>query len=63
MTEHKLLAEVLRECAELRKMNEDHLLAGGVRDYAEYRHVAGVIRGLTLAENAVKDLVHKMEQN
>jgi hypothetical protein len=34
----------------------DFLINGGVKDYAEYREVAGRIRGLRLAIQATKDL-------
>jgi len=37
------------------------LAGGGAKDFAEYRHVCGVIRGLTHAEQLVKDLVQKLE--
>jgi hypothetical protein len=34
---------------------------GGAKDFADYRHVCGVIRGLTHAEQIVKDLVQRLE--
>ena len=34
----------------------DFLINGGAKDYAEYREVAGRVRGLRLAIQATKDL-------
>ena len=50
--------------SEIDKLRGDQitfLAGGGAKDFAEYRHVCGVIRGLTHAEQLVKDLVQKME--
>jgi len=50
--------------SEINKLRGDQvsfLAGGGAKDFAEYRHVCGVIRGLTHAEQLVKDLVQKME--
>jgi hypothetical protein len=52
---------VLREIDKLRTDQANHLVGGGAKDFAEYRHVCGVIRGLSHAEQIVKDLVQKME--
>jgi len=50
-----------REIDKLRGDQVSFLAGGGAKDFAEYRHVCGVIRGLTHAEQLVKDLVQKME--
>jgi hypothetical protein len=63
MRDYKTLAHVVRELQEIRAAQEDHITSGRAADYAEYRHVCGVIRGLTLAENTVNDLVQKMEKS
>jgi hypothetical protein len=52
---------ILREIDKLRTDQSVFLNGGGAKDFAEYRHVCGVIRGLTHAEQLVKDLVQKME--
>jgi hypothetical protein len=52
---------ILREIDKLRGDQAVFLNNGGAKDFAEYRHVCGVIRGLTHAEQLVKDLVQKME--
>jgi hypothetical protein len=51
--------------SEIDKLRSDQiafLATGRANDYAEYRHVCGVIRGLTHAESIVKDLVQKLEK-
>jgi len=49
------------EIDKLRSDQVSHLAQGGAKTFDEYRHVCGVIRGLTHAETLVKDLVQKME--
>jgi hypothetical protein len=49
------------EIDKLRRDQVSFLAGGGAKDFAEYRHVCGVIRGLTHAEQLVKDLVQKLE--
>lgn len=63
MRDYQILAQTVRELKELRVAQEDHLTSGRAADHAEYRHVCGVIRGLTLAENIVNDLVQKLEKS
>jgi len=50
-----------KEIDKLRSDQTTFLAGGGAKDFAEYRHVCGVIRGLTHAEQLVKDLVQKLE--
>ena len=50
-----------KEIDKLRGDQVTFLAGGGAKDFAEYRHVCGVIRGLTHAEQLVKDLVQKLE--
>jgi ribosomal protein L17 len=63
MRDYQTLAHIVRELQEIRAAQEDHITSGRAADHAEYRHVCGVIRGLTLAENIVNDLVQKMEKS
>ena len=56
-----MLAYLAKEIDKLRSDQETHLAGGGAKSFDEYRHVCGVIRGLTHAEIIVKDLVQKME--
>jgi hypothetical protein len=57
----KVLNYLAQEIQKLRNDQAVFLNGGGAKDFAEYRHVCGVIRGLTHAETIVKDLVQKME--
>jgi len=50
-----------KEIDKLRGDQVTFLAGGGAKDFAEYRHVCGVIRGLTHAEQLVIDLVQKLE--
>ena len=52
---------LLKEIDKLREDQAIFLKGGGAKDFAEYRHVCGVIRGLTHADQIVKDLAKKLE--
>jgi hypothetical protein len=57
------LQHIVREITEIKRSYEQAVLEGKAEDFADYRHLAGVIRGLTQAEYIVKDLVQKLEQS
>ena len=59
--DNKVLAHIISEIDKLRNDQAVFLNGGGAKDFAEYRHVCGVIRGLTHAEQLVRNLVQKME--
>ena len=59
--DHKVLTHIISEIGKLRDDQAVFLNGGGAKDFAEYRHVCGVIRGLTHAEQLVKDLAKKLE--
>lgn len=63
MNELKVLAHVAKLITETRADQEGFLATGRAADYAEYRHVCGIIRGLNSAEQIIKDLVQRLEQN
>ena len=63
MDSHRVLAHVAREIDKLRGDQINFIVAGSVKDFAEYRHLCGVIRGLTLTETFVNDLVQRMENS
>lgn len=63
MDSHKLLAHIAREIDKLRHDNIAFVGAGRAINHDEYRHVCGIIRGLTLAESVINDLVQRMEQH
>lgn len=53
----KTVFDVLNEkISELKGSSEDFLKSGGAKDFAEYREVCGVIRGLNAALREVSDL-------
>ena len=52
---------IISEIDKLRGDQAVFLNGGGAKDFAEYRHICGVIRGLTHAEQLVRNLVQKME--
>lgn len=54
---------LLKQLAEDRQHNEAALLRGAAQDFAGYRHLTGVIQGLTRAENIAKDLVQRLERD
>lgn len=50
----------------LKEQEDSHIqaLAGGaVHDYAAYRELCGVIRGLQTAQREIADLVRKLKDN
>jgi hypothetical protein len=50
--------------SELERLRQDQiafLAGGGAKDFAEYRHICGIIRGLTHADEYVKDLVQRID--
>lgn len=50
--------------SELDKLKQDQtqfLAGGGAKDFAEYRHICGIIRGLNHADELVKDLVLRID--
>jgi len=52
--------------SELDKLKQDQinfLANGGAKDFAEYRHICGIIRGLGHADEIVKDLVLRIDIN
>lgn len=63
MNEVKVLAHAAKLIIETRTDQESFLATGRAADYAEYRHVCGVIRGLNTAEQIIKDLVQRLERD
>ena len=61
MNELKVLAHVAKEIDKMRADNIAFLGAGRAINFDEYRNVCGIIRGLSLAESIINDLVQRME--
>lgn len=54
---------LLSKNAEERTAQVDFLVTGKAKDYAEYKHICGVIRGLDLADVHLIDLAERMEKS
>ena len=63
MDTNRVLSYLAKEIEQLRTDQAIFIASGRANDFAEYRHVCGVIRGLTHAETIVKDLVQKLEKD
>ena len=61
MDNGQVLNYLVREIDKLRDDNAAFLGAGRAINFDEYRHVCGIIRGLTFAETLIKDLAQRME--
>jgi hypothetical protein len=62
MDNHRVLAFITREIDKLRAEQALFLSTGRAGDFSEYRHICGIIRGLSHAETIVNDLVQRMEK-
>lgn len=62
-SELHVLAHVQRELRKLADENTAFLAASRADSYDEYKKVCGVIRGLSLADSIINDLVQKMESS
>ena len=63
MNDYKLLAVVAKEIEKMRQEQIAFVAASRADTFDEYKKVCGVIRGLSLAENIINDLVQKMEKS
>jgi hypothetical protein len=63
MDTNRVLGHVAKEIDKLRTDQQTFLNGGGAKSFDEYRHVCGVIRGLTHAESIIKDLVQRSEMS
>ena len=62
MGELKILAVVQKELAKLRDEQISFIAASRADTYDEYKKICGVIRGLSLADNIINDLVQRLEK-
>jgi rRNA-processing protein FCF1 len=62
-SELHVLAHVQRELKKLADENIAFLAASRADSFDEYKKVCGVIRGLSLADSIINDLVQKMESS
>ena len=59
MTELEYIVKQLKERGEI---VSERIGTGGAKDYAEYRELVGVIRGLDHANLTLQDFAKRMEQ-
>ena len=57
------LEYLLNKISEEIKSIEYNIARGSAKDYAEYQHLCGKLRGLLVAEDLIKDLQKRMEEN
>jgi hypothetical protein len=50
----------LERLKELKAQHVEHLSAGSVASHEEYRHICGVIKGLSMAELEIKELLSRI---
>ena len=60
MNEYEL---IIKKNNEFRQQVEDSLAAGAAKDYAEYRELVGVIRGLNHSNLNIQDLLRKLKDD
>jgi len=63
MFDSRPLSVIRSELDKLRNDQISFLANGGAKDFAEYRHVCGIIRGLTHADEYIKDLVQRINSD
>ena len=63
MNDLKILAHLHKQISDSSKDYINFLADEGAKSFDEYRHVCGVIRGLTQADTLINDLVQRLEKN
>jgi hypothetical protein len=53
---------LIKQIKDEKDMLASALVQGGPRDYAEYKHLCGEIRGLSVAQAIIEDLVRKKKE-
>ena len=54
---------LLSKISEEVKSIEETVARGSAKDYADYQHLCGKLRGLLIAEGIITDLQKRMEEN
>ena len=63
MSDTRVLALVQKKIEELRQEQIAFIAASRADTFDEYKKICGVIRGLSLADSIINDLVQKMESS
>lgn len=58
----QLLALLVSKYEDRKKHLIEFLCDGGAKDFAEYKNLCGEIRGLSVAQEEIKDLVRKLKE-
>ena len=53
----------IKEIEERREYIAKAMIEGSAKDYSEYRGMCGEIKGLSIAHQAITDLVNKLNQD
>jgi hypothetical protein len=61
--DNKILELLNRKIEEQVKSHSEALIEGQSKDYAHYRELCGVIRGLQTAQREIGDLVRKLKDD
>jgi methyl coenzyme M reductase subunit C len=60
--EKQIMELLTRKLEELKLTFTDPLTRGAAKDFGEYQNLSGVIRGLTLAQREIDDLVRRLKE-
>lgn len=63
MNDYKLLSVITKEIDKMRQEQIAFVAASRADTFDEYKKICGVIRGLSLAESIINDLVQRMENS
>lgn len=61
--DHQLLGLLHKKLEDERKRIVENLGDGVAKDYADYKHLCGVIRGLLTAQSEINDLLRKLKDD
>ena len=61
MSQQSAIAYLHGKLDEQAHIVSEHLTRGGVKDYAEYQRLCGVIQGLSHAKQIIDDLAKRLE--
>lgn len=63
MSQHSAIIYLHAKLNEQAQTVSEHLTRGGVKDYAEYQRLCGVIQGLNHAKQIIDDLAKRLEDD
>ncbi len=57
-----LLAKIDRDLNEEAIAINDNIISGGCKDFADYGHQTGILKGLAMAQRAIRDLDEQLRK-